>query len=449
MKRMSRYLFPLLVLGCSLLFQDLSSRLYHQFDLTKKGLYSLSESSRKILQKFGSQGVRARIFLDETDVDRRKAEELIRLYQENLPSLQYEFISPTKNPLLVQEFGIDRNGIVHWEWQGKRVKTVGFSEEIFTSGLRKLVDPRIYSCYLLKGHGEKDPEEDFPFLRQRLEEENYSIQELNLEETGRIPEDADLVLWLGPKDPLLEREAALLRAYLGGGGRMLICLDPLVAAVSDAKEPFFEILGVELDSDVVVDMRSQLFRGDFFFSKAVRYPEHAITRGLDKISVFPLARSILLKSKRKDVELFPLAETSETAWAEKDKDSLLEESPRFDPSRDRGGPLVLAVAGELKNEDPTLTRKQGRFVLFGDSDFLTDQYVKIGSNLDLFLNSVAWVVDREERISLRPRDPLHHPIILSKKETLLIGVLVLGILPGIWISLEIYRWIKRKDQGRT
>lgn len=447
----SPYLFPILVIGCSLLFQDLSSHLYRQFDLTKKRLHSLSESTVKLLKKFDSEPLTARIFLDESDVDRSRAEGLIRMYRKALPSLHYEFVSPTKNPLQVQEYGIDRNGMVLWEWRGKQVRTTGFSEEVFTSGLRKLVDPRTYSFYVLKGHGEKDPEKDFPFLKQRLEEENYILRILSLEEEGEIPRDAELIFWIGPKEPLLEKEAALLETYLISGGRMVICLDPLVTAASGTSESFFSTLGIALDSRVVVDMRSQLFRGDFFFATATRYPTHIITRGLNMVTVFPLARPLSIEPKRLDpkraaVELYPLAETSETAWAESDKDSLRSAAPRFDPAADFKGPLVLAVAGELQSLEPTLTQKGGRFVLFGDSDFLTDGYVKIGNNLDLFLNAVAWAVEREDGIALRPKDPLHHPIILSRSETLLIGIFVMGVIPGIWVALGVYN-IRRRRRG--
>jgi len=449
----SPYLFPILVIGCSLLFQDLSSHLYEQFDLTKKRLHTLSESTVTILEKFDSEPLTAKIFLDESDVDRSRAEGLIRLYRKALPTLRYEFISPTKNPLQVQEYGIDRNGMVLWEWRGKGVKTTGFSEEVFTSGLRKLVDPRTYSCYVLKGHGEKDPEKDFPFLKQRLEEENYVLRVLPLEEAGEIPRDAELILWIGPEEPLLEKEAALLETYLKSGGRMVICLDPLVAAASGASESFFSMLGVVLDSRVVVDMRSQLFRGDFFFATATRYPTHVITRGLNRVSVFPLARSFSIDPKRVDrkragVELYPLAETSETAWAESDKDSLRSAAPRFDPAADLKGPVVLAVAGALQSLESTLTQKGGRFVLFGDSDFLTDRYVKIGNNLDLFLNAVAWTVEREDGIALRPKDPLHHPIILSRSETLLIGIFMIGVVPGCWVLLGVYH-IRRSRRSHA
>jgi len=449
----SPYLFPILVIGCSLLFQDLSSHLYGQFDLTKKRLHTLSESTVTILEKFDSEPLTAKIFLDESDVDRSRAEGLIRLYRKALPTLRYEFVSPTKNPLQVQEYGIDRNGMVLWEWRGKGVKTTGFSEEVFTSGLRKLVDPRTYSCYVLKGHGEKDPEKDFPFLKQRLEEENYVLRVLPLEEAGEIPRDAELILWIGPEEPLLEKEAALLETYLKSGGRMVICLDPLVAAASGASESFFSMLGVVLDSRVVVDMRSQLFRGDFFFATATRYPTHVITRGLNRVSVFPLARSFSIDPKRVDrkragVELYPLAETSETAWAESDKDSLRSAAPRFDPAADLKGPVVLAVALELQSLESTLTQKGGRLVLFGDSDFLTDRYVKIGNNLDLFLNAVAWAVEREDGIALRPKDPLHQPIILSRSETLLIGIFMIGVVPGCWVLLGVYH-IRRSRRSHA
>jgi len=343
--------------------------------------------------------------------------------------------------------------MVLWEWRGKRGKTTGFFEEGFSSGVRELVDPRTYSCYVLEGHGGKDPEKDFPFLKQKLEEENYVLRVLSLEEVGEIPRDAELIFWIGPKEPLLEKEAALLETYLANGGRMVICLDPLVAAASGTSESFFSTLGIALDSRVVVDTRSQLFRGDFFFATATRYPTHAITRGLNKVSVFPLARPLSIRPKRLDpkrveVELYPLAETSETAWAESDKDSLRSAAPRFDPTLDLRGPLVLAMAGELQKLEPTLTQKGGRFVLFGDSDFLTDRYVKVGNNLDLFLNAVAWAVEREDGITLRPKDPLHHPIILSRSETLLIGIFVIGVIPGIWVALGVYN-IRRSRRSHA
>jgi ABC-type uncharacterized transport system involved in gliding motility auxiliary subunit len=39
----------------------------------------------------------------------------------------------------------------------------------------------------------------------------------------------------------------------------------------------------------------------------------------------------------------------------------------------------------------------------GDSDFLTNKYIQPG-NLDLFMNSVNWLAEEEELISIRPKD---------------------------------------------
>ncbi|MFQ3620875.1 MAG: Gldg family protein [Spirochaetales bacterium] len=439
----SKYLFPLILLACSLLVQDISSRFYKQIDLTSKKLYSLSEITLKLLEKISPEEVKVKVFVDETDIDRGKAEQLIRLFKKALPSLQYEIISPTKHPFLVQQYGIDKHGMVLWEWRDKHTLSIGFNEEAFTSGLRKLVEPKEYVCYALRGKGEKEFDKELRILQDKMRAEHYRIESIRLEERGTIPEDAALLLWLGPKEPLLPKEEELLHSYLVKGGRFLACIDPLVPVETSS---LLRILGLKLTSDVVVDTRSQLFRGDFFFATAVRYYPHLITRGLSKVSVFPLARSIqLVAPAPPGMELFPLIETSDTAWAEFDTDSLLKASPQVNPEIDRKGPLVLAVAGELRSENATYGSPIGRFVLFGDTDFITDGYIGIGDNMDLFLNAVAWAVEREEGIALRPKDPMHQPLILSRKETILLGIGVMGVLPGIFLLLSLFSLWKKKE----
>lgn len=94
-------------------------------------------------------------------------------------------------------------------------------------------------AYLTTGHGElNDPRSGGPgaggslegvnALRDLLSFLNYDVENLGLQ-TGlgrEVPGDAALVIALGPKRPFLDEELAALDRYLGGGGSLLLALDP-------------------------------------------------------------------------------------------------------------------------------------------------------------------------------------------------------------------------------
>ena len=76
--------------------------------------------------------------------------------------------------------------------------------------------------YLLEGHGEKD--ENISVIKTKLEESNYEVAKLHLLESmqeGRIqiPEDAAVILVVGPLRDFLPAEIGTLRDYVLGGGK--------------------------------------------------------------------------------------------------------------------------------------------------------------------------------------------------------------------------------------
>ena len=72
----------------------------------------------------------------------------------------------------------------------------------------------------------------------------------------------------------------------------------------------------------------------------------------------------------------------------------------FREGRDTPGPFVLGIAVRFPRgakDDPNV--REGRMVVFGDSDFLANASVAKQGNRDLALRSVAWLAgEREARI---------------------------------------------------
>lgn len=132
------------------------------------------------------------------------------------------------------------------------------------AALMKLVrDKR--KAYLTVGHGELNDPESLPadlreklpdakatVIKAMLQAQNYEVKNLGLIDGlgSEIPEDATMVLVLGPRTPFLEEELAALDRYLARGGHVLIAMDPR----SDfTLGPLEQRLGVRFDKTPMLD----------------------------------------------------------------------------------------------------------------------------------------------------------------------------------------------------
>ncbi len=103
------------------------------------------------------------------------------------------------------------------------------------TALLKIVRVR-RTAYITVGHGEiNDPDSIWSRmgmksgeLKKRVRDMNYQLKDLGVSQglANEVPDDASLVMMLGPQKPLLDEEMAALDRYLARGGRLLIALDP-------------------------------------------------------------------------------------------------------------------------------------------------------------------------------------------------------------------------------
>ena len=95
------------------------------------------------------------------------------------------------------------------------------------------------TAYLVTGHGElndpgvtdRDPRDarfKISAIKDLLSMTNYRVKELGLRQglANQVPDDATLVIMLGPEQPLLDTELASLDAYAARGGALLLAFEP-------------------------------------------------------------------------------------------------------------------------------------------------------------------------------------------------------------------------------
>jgi ABC-type uncharacterized transport system involved in gliding motility auxiliary subunit len=272
----------------------------------------------------------------------------------------------------------------------------------------------------------------------------------------------------GPKTDFFPPEVTLLTAYLARGGKVLFLLDPPDRADAPALASLAALLkewGIEIGNNVVVDVSGmgQLFGTDASVPVAAKYQAHPITDRFNLLTAFPLARSVTPLAANTSAR-FPqaLVETSANSWAEsniKELTSTGKVSRDLDQG-DTAGPVTLAVAvsapaSEVKPDaEPAKAdaaaktddqpKPETRIAVFGDSDFVSNAFLGIPGNRDLFLNSVNWLAQQENLIAIRPRDPEDRRVTLTSEQERLVFWLAVVIIPGLILFAGVQAWWRRR-----
>src|SRR5262249_9983510 len=86
--------------------------------------------------------------------------------------------------------------------------------------------------------------------------------------------------------------------------------------------------------------------------------------------------------------------TSEPAWGESSYRRQL--PPQYTPGQDLHGQMgVLVVSERVKPADLPLSVRGGRLAVFGTADLVTNNRIINFGNLNLFLSTINWCVDRD------------------------------------------------------
>jgi hypothetical protein len=198
--------------------------------------------------------------------------------------------------------------------------------------------------------------------------------------------------------------------------------------------------GVTVGNDMAIDLeRGMNGRPATPF---VEYVRHEITEKLRDVALFNTARSVRAHTAGKST-FTDLVQTSAKSWAETDVARMESKGEVEADDKDIRGPVPLGVAGELTIGDGAAA-KHARLVVFGDSDFATNQLFHEFANGDLFLNSVNWLLGDVEAITVRPGKPRASRLQLSSEQFIQIRYLSLFVLPEVIAVLGVIAWWRRR-----
>ena len=195
-------------------------------------------------------------------------------------------------------------------------------------------------------------------------------------------------------------------------------------------------MGLTVGEGIVVegDARSHLNRYPYYLLPSIG--EHDITQPLEQGGYYvlvPLAQP-LVETETSQASVSWLLTTTASSYA---KQAALEMTTTQREDGDTDGPFNVAAACE---------REEARLVWVTSSELLSDTVNAMvsGANSDLFMNSVEWMCDREETISIRAKSLDMESLTLTGAQSSFWSIVMIGVIPGAVLLVGLVIVIRRK-----
>lgn len=429
------------------------------WDLTTRQIHSLAPQTTQALKALKAP-VKVLAFLPGTHAARDEFEPILKKYADASDKFTFEFKDPFKSPDLVAKYQLRQGQLPIVLTQGTgteethtNLNSDSLNEEALTRGIAKLNTVGTQKVYFIVGHGEwttaprqQTNLEDLANFtsasrfRASLVPEGYAPDELNLVDSRDIPRDASLVIIAAASVKFSERELLLLEEYLAQGGRLLYFAE-------QGREPGLDGLlakyGVQVDNGVLTeDPRNP------YVVISASYGDHEISRPLIEKQLnleMPTARGLSMLKQGVDpgVTVTPIATTSDYAWAELTPG---DERPVLD-SGEKTGRIPLVVAAVRNTRDVKDKRfDEGRLVVFGDAQFITDGLIGHEPGRNLVMNATAWASNQLHNITIRPPDRDLSTIDLDEAMLAKIRFLAMDLLPVLMAGVGLAIWLTRRSK---
>ena len=444
------------LLACLAMILLISYRHNLRIDLTPGEVYTLSPHSRNILDGL-QRPVKIIAFVRKEDPRTDFLNDLFWRIGLRQPKVSSRIVDLNRNPALARAYHADSYGSVVVE-SGVRRKTLSnVREEYLMAGILQVTRDYEKTVYVLTGHGERDVADadrnkGFSTFRNVLEQEFYHVKALSLFGGQEIPKDAAAVIVPGPRRDLLAEEVLKLERYISAGGSLLVLLDP---GESPSMAAFLHRYRIDPVPQIIGESDYQLAAGEAITARLPgKSRESNITSVLDSDPLFSLFGPIDIQpGDSQQIDVLPLLNSSGKSWAIPLHGKELPENLQFDAKRgDRRGPfpvgvsLAIRVADAQPVEADQAVHKAGRIIVYGDSDFASNQFIDMLGNRDLLVNSVNWLALEDTLIGVRSERRLagKEQFYLSSRQNSMVFMLGVVVLPVIFLGLGTGVFVRRR-----
>ncbi|MFC2040997.1 GldG family protein [Chloroflexota bacterium] len=440
-------------IGIVILVNAISIGNYLRFDATGLAQFTLTSQTKDVLGKLKTP-VQAITFFVPNDPYgiSSYASSLLTEYQNYTDQLTVESIDPDEHPDQAREYGISQYQTIVFESGNHRrsvlpQEIVGQAEHAFTSAILEVTGTVQKKLYFLTGHGESNINSDYSYAKEGLQDNLYQVDTLDLLITHQIPDDCAALIIAAPKKLLIDEEVKIIEDYLKNDGWVMILTNP---NPSEQIEQFLIPWEVTIENGTVIDPSSyaapskdspSVPRIRNFFGLSVSYFPGTT-------AIIPIEKDEGKEKKESNIEMVPLVWSSKDSWLETAFDPAKE--PALDEGVDVKGPLAIGVLlatvppEQAENAPPPEETRTTRLIVFGDSDFASNQHFYNGNNGDLFLNAVNLLTVGKELITIERKVLPFRRLVIGPEETNLIRYSSIALIPLLVLIAGGIIWWRRR-----
>lgn len=465
--RLQHFISIALILVVAGMLAWLSNRYVINADWTANNRNTLTPASQKLLEGMpGDISIKAFVYPDNQI--RKEIGLRIEPYKRIKENITLEFIDPAKNPQLARDMDVAASGEVFIIYEGRQESLRALSEQTVTTALQRLAFSGERVVRFLVGHGERnittDDQDDYKLFVEQLKDKGIKVEELNLARDLKVPDNTSALVIANPRRKLLDGEVSIIRAYVQNGGNLLWLTDPQTTLAG--LDSLVEDIDIEWRTGTVLYPDFQtLGTSHPAIMLATDYPPHPINQDLFEITLFPFAGA-LMGVEGSGWAQQPFITSRPLAWLET---GALEGELSYDEDEgDAAGPFMIGIAmerdapnAEAEDNSPeagddseALIEKleadknkkvaKQRVAVVADADFLANGFVGNLGNLQLGLNIIQWLANRDEQISVHIPPAPDNKLFLAPWAPTLFGLVFVLALPVLLVGIGVSRWWLRR-----
>lgn len=437
---------------------------FGDIDMTKEKIYSISKQTEDKLgnldtdvtisiynmydyvKDFANQYARLN--------DKIKVEEVENLTSKTKWKTQYG-VSDTDSFIIISS--ASREKILHsydlYTMDYTTYSEIDITEEAITNGILDVITTVKPKIYFMTGHNLYS-NTYFQYLQTALQGEVNETKEVNIMTTSKVPDDCNVLVITALKEDIKELEKDAIIKYIKKGGKILLLLDPNLNNVKLTNfQKVLDEYGVSVSDGIVLEGdTNKMVSGAPNFVLSTMNSGSSITKNINMdmnlclINPAKITFEFSEKLEKKNVTTETLATVSDKAFYRTDLQS--NSQSRISSDKDASGATVAAIATKKINDDTS-----SKLVVFANTAFATNTQIQVSTqyymyamdfsnNKDILLNSVSYLTEREENITIRKNVEAVNYEVTELQNRLVLGIIF--AVPVLIIIIGIVVWLMRR-----
>lgn len=427
-----------------------------QLDVTENQLYTLSDSSKNAVSKIENE-IKMYVFgVDETDI----LFDLLKQYNKANEKITYEVLSKETNLEMVNQYGLqDGYGIIIMKsgnsekiidvnadfitYDYTTYQTVDITEQTLTNSMLGLIVENKPKVYLVQGHGEYAQNAMTLFVAS-LDNEAFQFEFIDLAAQEKVPDDCDVLAFISPSKDLYDVEVPFVTDYINKGGNIYFAMDVISKKIEMPNfQKVLDLYGVSVQNGYILEYKANksVQAAPYIFLPEIN-ETHEITKDIftDSNRIWlTYAAKLNFKSNEELTALNVVKETllksSDESLFIADVDKSLEVAAE---SAEIGSAEIAAAVTKIviPPEGAVNSDTESKLVITSSASFLSDTVIPLlsesiplsyqGSNIDFALNSMAYLGDKENLLTIR-KDFNSATYTPTFKEDIIVVAIIVGV----------------------